>query len=384
MIMKTGTRMLRSMTRAMKVQQRSVDKFVNNLFGLPKARPKTRQPALRPAPAQAPRNRPAPVSASLPAHLPGKWLTSYYAAMSAVGTMRRMSYCLYLADQAPPQSRALQSSAFQNHALPLIVMLHGCEQTASEFAQGTRMNRLAERKGCAVLYPQQSFASHSYRCWKWFDKATQQGGGDVTMIVGMIEHVAAKYAIDRSRIYLCGISAGAGMANIVALTHPYLIAALGLHSGPVFGAGHGTIGALSVMRNGTAGRPESAIADILARNPQFPDMPTILIHGADDTVVRPVNQQQLVQQSLLLNRLPGDTVPTLQVTPARRPDSRNPVHAYATRDFYAGKKLLIRATQIEQLGHAWSGGDASLSFNAKTGPDASKMMLDFFVRHQRC
>jgi poly(3-hydroxybutyrate) depolymerase len=48
---------------------------------------------------------------------------------------------------------------------PLVVMLHGCQQTAPDFALTTQMNQLAEREGFAVLYPQQSEATDRHRCW---------------------------------------------------------------------------------------------------------------------------------------------------------------------------------------------------------------------------
>ncbi len=367
-----GARLLRSLARAGKAQRRTVSKLVKNLFAKPAAKPKPPPPRIKPPPPRPGVGRPR-----VPA-LPGKWLASHYSTLSELGTLpgRRMSYWLYLPDKAP-------SAATSRGGLPLIVMLHGCEQTATQFAQGTRMNRLAEHKGYALLYPQQSLSMHARRCWKWYDKATQQGGGGVKMIVGIIEQVAAKYAIDRSRIYICGISAGAAMADIVALNHPQLIAAVGLHSGPVFGAVHSALGALRVMQNGANGSAEGPIAEILDRNPAFPEMPTLLIQGAGDQVVRPINQSQLLQQSLLLNRLPRDSASTLSLNSPARGGSQNPAHAYAVRDFYAGRKLLLRVVHIEQLGHAWSGGDSAVPFTAKAGPDASKMMLDFFARHQR-
>jgi poly(hydroxyalkanoate) depolymerase family esterase len=337
------------------------------------------------------------------AALPGKWLAHQYLGLSQVGALpghpmtHPMSYWLYLPDK-------VAASAAQS-GLPLIVMLHGCGQSATQFAQGTGMNRLAEQQGYAVLYPQQSLASHVHRCWKWYDKATQQGGGDVAMIVGIILQVIEKHGLDRSRIYIAGVSAGAAMADIVALNHPELIAAVGLHSGPVFGGGHSTLGALNLMQHGDSAGSEDVIADLLARQPEFPAMPQILIQGMEDNVVDPINQRQLLQQGLQLNRMASNAPASESATPATAAGSRKPANAYTTSDYYCGQdarqsskpslkpgsrqsatpvgELLLRVTRIEQLDHAWSGGDATLPFNAKAGPDASKMMLDFFALQRR-
>src|SRR5512133_1725663 len=40
--------------------------------------------------------------------------------------------------------------------MPLLVMLHGCAQTAEAFATSTRMNQIAAKEGFAVLYPDQN------------------------------------------------------------------------------------------------------------------------------------------------------------------------------------------------------------------------------------
>jgi poly(hydroxyalkanoate) depolymerase family esterase len=379
--MKPLSQWLRGLNRAGRAQQRSVDKLVKQLLRAPAGVPKPRvkapakpKPKPKPKPKAAPRAaKPRPSRVHIAA-LPGRWLAFCYMPESAPLSARHMNYWLYLPDKAPPATRA--------GGMPMVVMLHGCEQSATEFAQGTRMNRLAEQKGYAVLYPQQSLSAHAQRCWKWYDKATQEGGGEVRLIAGTIEQVAERYPIDRSRIYICGISAGAAMANIVALHHPDLIAALGLHSGPAYGAGHGMINALSVMQHGASGQGDAAIAAVLSRRPAFPVMPTILIQGAGDTVVRPINQTHLMRQSLLLNRMPADTAVSVELKPAGR-GNRNPANAHQIRDFYVGKKLLLRVAHIEGLDHAWSGGDATLAFNAKAGPDASKMLLDFFSRQRR-
>jgi poly(hydroxyalkanoate) depolymerase family esterase len=396
-MVKTSNPWLRGLLRAGKKQQRSVVRVLGTLLAPPKpkskAKPKARtKPRLatvpttiaplkaksaRPATAAVPRAlrstaARAPSTAPEPAApASGKWLASYLSGISERGTLRRMSYWLYLPDRPRAETEA-------GPGLPLIVMLHGCDQSATLFAQGTRMNQLAEMAGYAVLYPQQAVSTHPHRCWKWYDRATQQGGGDVPMIVGIINKVIANYPIDRSRIYICGISAGAGMANIVALNHPELFAGLGLHSGPSFGAGHSTIGALAVMQHGAGRRVDGAIAEVLDKRPGFPSLPTILIQGEDDHVVRPINQTQLARQAMLVNQLPPDSPEQVVVKVGTKRG-----HAYQLRDVYRGRKVVLRVARIAQLKHAWSGGDERLSFNSGQGPDASKMMLDFFSRQRR-
>lgn len=390
--MKRSASMLRSLTRTAirsSVRQgKAVNKLMSALF-TPPAAPKRKvrskktvppsQKGADPDPGTG-RPRPTPeagvrVSSSASTstaptnRAPGKWLTAHVASTTSA---RRLHYWLYLPDNLPESTLT--------DGLPLIVMLHGCHQSATQFAQGTRMNQWAERKGYAVLYPQQAASNQAQRCWKWYDRNTQQGGGEVPALISMISQVMAEYRIDRSRIYVAGLSAGAGMAHILALNHPQLFAAVGLHSGPVFGAGHSTVGALAVMQHGAGPRASQAVDDLLVRATPFPGMPTILIQGAGDKVVRPVNQLQLMRQSLALNRLAPDVAVTITDKAQGSSARHNP---HRIHDVVDGRKLALRVVEIDALEHAWSGGDATLKFNDKTGPDASKLMLEFFARHRR-
>jgi poly(hydroxyalkanoate) depolymerase family esterase len=372
-MLKSLTRLwMRSAKRIAKAQQAQQKKLVKTLLKKPAAK---KTPKINAGSSKRP--RPSSVTAkavssasSIP--LPGKWLSSFYISSSADGTAsRRMRYLLYL-----PSTTA-------SGPLPLVVMLHGCEQNASQFAQGSGMNQLAEEKGFAVLYPQQSLRSHRNRCWTWYDNATQAGGGDVELIVGIIEKVTRDHAIDRRRIYIAGMSAGASMANIVALNHPYLIAAVGLHSGTVFGCSHSKMSAYALMQRGALKSVETSIEKVRERFGTFPTMPAILIHGQSDKVVRPINLVQLTRQFRLLNQLPtGSDYPAV-IKAAGKPGSRKPAHAFVTRDHRIGRKVILRTCEILQLEHAWSGGDGTLRFNSSAGPNATKMMWSFFSKHRR-
>ncbi|MDR6583439.1 extracellular catalytic domain type 1 short-chain-length polyhydroxyalkanoate depolymerase [Herbaspirillum frisingense] len=267
-------------------------------------------------------------------------------------------------------------------AMPLVVMLHGCQQNAAEFAQGTDMNVHAAKRGGAVLYPEQPLRAHPQRCWKWYDKTTQKGGGDVATLAALIEDVVSSHAIDRQRIYVCGISAGAAMAHILALTHPSLVAAVGLHSSPVFGACNSAAGAYRVMQHGSR-HPGGAMDELLVRLPRMQTMPAILIGGDIDKTVRPVNQRQLVEQFVSLNRtLALTAMPTKERRFGRASRNAPMQRRFTINDHTIGRKVMIRSVMIEGLGHAWSGGDDAMSFNAR-GPDASRLMLNFLERHRR-
>ncbi|AKZ63205.1 hypothetical protein F506_11475 [Herbaspirillum hiltneri N3] len=354
MLKKLNRMWLSSLKKAGKAQQRQAGKVLKAILTKPKA---TRKPV-------APKPRAQKEGPS------GEWISS--SCVSTGLPARRMHYRLFLPSRAP----GLDDS------IPLIVMLHGCEQTAADFAAGTRMNRLAAARDYAVLYPEQSLRTHPNRCWKWYDAATQRGGGDIAVIAHMIGKIVEEHAIDRSRIYACGISAGAAMAQILALTHPRLIAAVGMHSAPVLSASRTAVGAYGVMQHGST-QALAPIEKLLLKSPDFPGMPAILITGDDDKIVRPVNQLQLARQFLLLNHAAAPA-PQPPVTKAfGRTSKQFPrKNTMTVHDFAAGSKVLLRSVHIARLGHAWSGGDETFPFNAR-GPDAGKLMLAFFSRHRR-
>ena len=347
---------------------------------LPKA---VRAPAVRRVkPVKAPRLKvvqPARQPSVAPvAPPPGVWRKAYFSMPVGAGGQlapaRRMLYWLYLPGGVAVAPR------------PLVVMLHGCQQTACDFATATRMNQLAERKGFAVLYPQQSAAADSHRCWHWYKRSTQQGLGEARLVADMIEQVQIKHGLDASRTYLAGLSAGAALASIVALHYPELIAAVGLHSAPVFGTSDSAMSAYSAMQHGSSHAHQAAARDFVKALPassSHPGMPAILIHGERDPVVRRVNMQQLSQQFEIINAPFITRAEPVRHSHPARSTGRSPRHAYQTWTYYAGRKPQLMKCEIGVLGHAWSGGDDSVAFSTREGPNATSMMWDFFVRHQR-
>ena len=310
------------------------------------------------------------------ASLPGDWSEGVYqpprtGKLGFRMASARLHYRLYLpGDRAP------------GAALPLLVMLHGCNQDALAFAAGSRMNALADEYGCAVLYPEQGTASNAMRCWSWFSRDVQRGHGEAAHIVGLVREVQQRASIDAQRIYVAGMSAGAGMAEVLAVRWPQVFAACGLHSGVVYGAA-GTAGeALGVLRNGAKSAPQETARALVAESGLGNLLvPAIVIHGGADDAVNPRNAEPIAALHLALAGLwGGSDAPPLATAEARFEAGGRSV---LQRDYATGATLLVRSLLVDGLGHAWSGGDAQYAFNDAAGPDASRMVLEFLLRHRR-
>jgi poly(hydroxyalkanoate) depolymerase family esterase len=265
-------------------------------------------------------------------------------------------------------------------ALPLVVMLHGCKQNPDDFAAGTRMNELAERTPCFVLYPAQAKSANGSGCWNWFNGSDQQREhGEPSIIAGMTRRIIATYPIDAGRVYIAGLSAGGAMAATMAATHPDLYAAVGVHSGLAHAAAHDVASAFAAMRQGPATtRMPPAGASVLA-------VPTIVFHGDRDATVHPRNAARVIAQAH------GGAVPSTAEAQASAGLSasaeRGQVrggHAY-TRTIYrdANGEGRLEDWLVHDAGHAWAGGSTRGSFTDPKGPDASAQMLRFFLEHRR-
>ena len=54
-------------------------------------------------------------------------------------------------------------------------------------------------------------------------------------------------------------------------------------------------------------------------------------------------------------------------------------HGARIDDWVAGGRVIVRHVTVEGLGHAWSGGDASLAFHDAGPPDATALLATFFA-----
>lgn len=267
--------------------------------------------------------------------------------------------------------------------VPLLVWCHGCKQTPEEFAQGTRVTELADRLGCVVLMPRQKGTANPWRCWNWFERRTQRGGGEAAIVAAQIRRVRRRYRIDPARVLAGGISAGGALAAVLGVRYPRLVRAVAVHSGVACGAASSALTALSIMARGPDQDVEAIATEARLREaPHDLRVPLLALHGAGDEIVAPRNAVALVRQFLRLNGHPAaaDGSATAPVpADTERTDVLADGRSALVREWRRDGRLVARHVEVVGLGHAWSGGDASIKFNDPAPPDATALVGDFFA-----
>ena len=300
--------------------------------------------------------------------LPGAFLTREFR--NAAGTR---TYKLYV-----PARKS-------ETALPLVVMLHGCTQSAEDFAAGTQMNRLAEEHGFLVAYPEQTPGANMSKCWNWFKAEDQvRDQGEPSLIAGIVDEIAQTHSVDRRRIFVAGLSAGAAMAVILGEAYPEIFAAVGAHSGLPFASASDIPSAMAAMKGGRSGM--AGLTNLNAgqgvRRKTTQPTPTIVFHGDRDHTVQQSNGAAIVQQASEAYAAASGDQSVLQSTTQRGTASGGRNFSRTITTDPTGQPYL-ESWILHGAGHAWSGGNAGGSYTDGNGPDASAEMVRFFLAQRR-
>jgi poly(hydroxyalkanoate) depolymerase family esterase len=299
---------------------------------------------------------------------PARWLDGHASAWRGFLAFRpwvwpRRAYRLYL------------PAGFANHDAALLVLVHGCRQTADDLARGTRITALADELGAVVLMPHQKDAANPERCWNWFDGPTAAGRGEAAIVAAMIRKVRRRYDIDPARVCVAGLSAGAALATTIGVRHPSLVASVFSHSGLACAAASSVFTAITVMRRGPDNDVTAAAMDTRSEGVDV-RVPVLVVQGKDDAVVAPRNAGAIARQYLALNgvEVPAGAETTLPAPDVDRTDAATLPYTMRTREWRRDQRVVVRLVEVDNLGHAWAGGDPAVPFNDSAAPDATAML----------
>lgn len=187
----------------------------------------------------------------------------------------------------------------------LVVVLHGCTQTAAGYDRGSGWSQLADEHGFVLLYPEQQRVNNPNSCFNWFTpEDTVRDSGEALSIRQMIAAVVARHGIDPTRVFVTGLSAGGAMTSVMLATYPDVFASGAIIAGLPYGSASGVVQALDRMRGHGAVDAEM-LGDLVRRaSPHRGPWPTVSIwHGGADATVHSSNREAILAQWRAVHRV---------------------------------------------------------------------------------
>ena len=235
----------------------------------------------------------------------------------------------------------------------LVVVLHGCTQTADGYDHGAGWSQLADDHDFILLFPEQQRSNNPNLCFNWFSRADNvRDRGETLSIRQMIGTMIDAHGIDTSRIFITGLSAGGAMTSILLASYPELFAGGAIIAGLPFGAASNVQQALEAMR-----APDTLSGDQLgdrvrSASDHAGPWPRVAIwHGAADQTVKSSNADAILAQWLSVHELD------------EAPNSTEDISGHRYRIWHDAKgRALIEDYRITGMGHgtplATTGNDA--------------------------
>ncbi|NOT78013.1 MAG: PHB depolymerase family esterase [Bacteriovoracaceae bacterium] len=308
---------------------------------------------------------------SAPAYA-GTWVTSSYK-----GLLGTRTYKVYIPTQLP-----------QNKKSPIVVMLHGCQQDATEFAKGTRIEKWADKEKFIALFPEQNIMNNPFKCWNWILPANNSRVGESHIIIEMLNAVIKAHNGDAKKVFAAGMSAGASMVNILGNCFPEKFKALASHDGTQYFSSYlGSDFAEVVLTgasvpSGVSAAYGNACSLFVSERPK--SMPMIIFHGMKSPLMSPMHAFQIESQMKVFNDYLDngmrDNSYFLEKDVQNIPDTETyGYNLYTTTN--SDNDIFIERYMINNLSHGWSGGLATLPYNDPNGPDASQLIINFFKKY---
>jgi poly(hydroxyalkanoate) depolymerase family esterase len=271
--------------------------------------------------------------------------------------------------------------------MPLLVVLHGCQTSAYQQMEASLFNPLADEKGFVVVYPDTDAVENAQpgplvRCWQFYlPQDSKRGQGDGAVIAGITRRVMSGWHIDRQRVYVMGMSAGAFLSADLAAEYPDVYAASGENAGGAY-ADPGCL-------VGGQGLPVATTATLAFEEmgPRARVVPRIVIGGDADTGVTPACADNALLQSLRTDNLVIDGRQTgpIRLVPSSIQTGQVPGgHSYTVSN-YVDKhgRLIGQRYLVHGMNHYWSGGSSNpewADFTDPKGPSAALASWQFLSR----
>lgn len=229
---------------------------------------------------------------------------------------------------------------------PLVVLLHGCGDTAENFARGSGFEAQATQLQFALVVPQQQAANNLQTCFNWFDPLNQaRGSGELASIGQMVDRMVTDVGSDAQQVFVAGFSAGGAEAVNLLATSPDRYRAGAVAAGVAFKCAESAGAAFSCL----SGVNQSAMTWAMRVRAAAPvgttSWPRVsLWQGLADTLVAPSNRTELLEQWTTVHGID------------QMADGTMPITSGGTRSFFragAAGPALVELNEFAGLDHVW-------------------------------
>jgi len=233
---------------------------------------------------------------------------------------------------------------------PLVVVMHGCTQTASAM-EPAGWNALADKYQFAVVYPQQRNANQQLGCFTWYAAADiARDAGEAQSIVQMVDKMISMHGSDAGRVYATGLSAGAAFTAVLIAAYPDRFRAGSIMAGVPYKCATDVSSGSSCASSGVTKAPDAWGALVRDAFPGFTgSYPRVQIwHGSADYTVATANATELVKQWTNVWGIDQTATATDMISTATR------------TQYKAGDKVAVELYLVAGMGHAIATGADAL------------------------
>ncbi len=222
---------------------------------------------------------------------------------------------------------------------PVVVLLHGCGQSAQEYADNSGWQKFADANGFALVVAEQQSANNASRCFNWFQPGdVARDSGEALSIKQMVDHTLGSLSVDPDRVYVTGLSAGGAMTSSMLAAYPDVFVGGAVIAGLPHACASSLPEAFSCMFPGRTATAQAWGDRARAAYPDYtgPRPAVSLWHGGADYTVATANLAESVkqwtnvlgsdQQADSTSQLAADTTRSVYQTGAGAP----PVISYLT------------------------------------------------------
>ena len=288
---------------------------------------------------------------------------------------------------------------------PLVMVLHGCQQTEEDVLADWAMKAAADQYGFLLVTPFITTydGMRNENCWGfWFEQHRHEGAGEVEDLHQIALEVESNFSIDPDRRYIAGLSSGGAMTVAAAVAYNEYWAAAASASGLPYGEDAASVSLSGLCPGFATFHSVERVADDMALelDADYVIPMMVLQNEADCTVIQPAGRNIRDAHLKVFGTSAFDTpsealADTQNCTPFFQNDYQCEHHLY-TQDGTSASRSVVETIFFNgplntanpadtDHGHYWVGGEHGNEgkWAVRSGPVYPEIIWDFFNRHPR-